>query len=746
MKPILILGGGAREEIIKNHLVKNTGLEVDIKSNLEEFTQTDYQKYQYLVVGSEKYLNQDYPISRIGSKEGSILERSKIYTRNLVNEINPDFNPEYQINQDLAEILEREKAEIKRVEKREFVIKPDGLTGGKGVKIYPDHFQSFDEAQEYVKELQKENSDYLIEERLVGYEFSLMVFSDGKTIKPMPIVLDYKRAFNGDRGGNTGSMGSITDNQLPFFLNQEEYQSALDFIKEIVNQTHFQGVLYGSFIKLTNAYKKDTTIKLIEFNCRFGDPEAINVLTLLKTSLDSIFQAILKQELEQIKIEWEQMATVVYYMVPEEYPNTSPSSTKHSTLIPRPDNYSPNLSYYLGNLEKTNISYWSFQVGRSRSVAYCFRAPTLEEAIRTGRKTINQWFQEEYFSHLRYRDDIGQKYLELKSKDKYSQIAGIDTELVNQTLNINKKTLTNTYTQESQSKDEFGAFSGHFALDNHQLLASTDGVGSKILLLQKLFGNYGFKIAGNDLVNHNIDDILVDGGKPLFFLDYFGCHQFVPEEFSAFISGIAEACKNHNIPCLGGETAIIKDIYKPNAVDLTGTVVGKKVFDFPKPQLFESGDYLVGIPSNGFHTNGFSLIRKEYDPRMEPGVKIPHRSYYKLIEDLSNHQPLEERPVIKGLSHITGGGFYDNLKRIIKEPHSFELDLENWEFPEYYQPFFEKKDPNGNPSYTKESLINIFNCGYGLVIIVSPQYLNIIQKYEPNAKVLGKLETKNLIL
>lgn len=732
MKPILILGSGAREAIIKKKLTtQQKNLDVDIISNLDDFTDSDYQKYQYLVVGSEKYLNRDYPIPRVGSKEGSILEWSKIYTRNLVNKVNSYFNPEYQINPKLLE----------KSPEQPFVIKPDGLTGGKGVKIYPDHFTSFGEAQEYIQQLQKDKVDYLIEERLVGHEFSLMVFSDGKSIKPMPIVMDYKRAYKQDLGANTGSMGSITDNQLPFFLSEEEYQIVLEFIEHIVNETHFQGILYGSFMKLTGTTTPKSNIKLIEFNCRFGDPEAINVLTLLKTSLHEIFQAILGQTLDKINIEWNQMATVVYYLVPEEYPDYSHHTGDKPTLIARPDD-SPTISYYLGNLEKTKISYWSFEVGKSRSVAYCFTAPTLEEAVREGRKTINQWFLEGYFSHLRYRDDIGQKYLELKSKDKYSQIAGIDTELVNQTLSNNKKTLTNTYTQESQAKDDFGAFSGSYLLENHRLLASTDGVGSKILLLQELYGHQGFKIAGNDLVNHNVDDILVDGGKPLFFLDYFGCHQFIPDEFSAFISGITEACQNHNIPCLGGETAIIKDIYKPSAVDLTGTIVGKKVFDFPKPQLFEAGDYLIGIPSNGFHTNGFSLIRKEYDPRMEPGVKIPHRSYYQLIEDISNHVG-EHKPVIKGLSHITGGGFYDNLKRIIKLPYSFELDLDNWEFPEYYQPFFEKKDENGNPKYTKESLINIFNCGYGLVIIASPKDLEVIQHYEPRAKVLGRLEIMN---
>tara|TARA_B100000575_G_scaffold45387_2_gene32593 strand:+ start:3351 stop:5735 length:2385 start_codon:yes stop_codon:yes gene_type:complete len=782
-KPVLILGSGAREVAVVRCLLKwNQNLKIYYASNIKNHQLDSYCEnfigineietilentnilFKYVFIGPEKYLGSryntlfsKYNIPVIGPNNSSLLELSKIYTRNLISNIWQSFNPKFviinhkigseeelvnilnfynivsdinndvDVNNDLSSNYESfgnnsKKRKISHSDDNNFkqisfVIKPDGLTGGKGVKIFPDNFNNINLALDYMNSL----DSYLIEERCYGEEFSYMAFVDGKTCKFMPPVQDYKRAYNNNLGPNTGSMGSICEPNL-YFLNDNDLNICQRLMNKTIESVNcdieiYSGILYGSFMKTT-----DGTIKLIEYNCRFGDPEVINILSLLNTSLDDIFLSIIYQRLNECEINWLNESNYLVYLVPNDYPNVNMLESQNKNAMNYPEiGLTIDDNMYLANLNYINKynEYSIFKIGKSRSLAILFQDNCLTNCDTQFNRYIRN--KQELILALRYRNDMCQLYLSNKKKFKKLSYStdGVNTEFVGDVLNNNKQKILSTY--NSNVLSEFGEFGGNFKLDDNILVASTDGVGTKSILLSNIFGPEGLKIAGEDLVNHNINDILVNGATPLFFLNYYGCYELNESEFSYFISGVTQACKRYNIPLLGGETAVMKDIYRNNTLDLVGTIIGTKKYNFTND--YEYGDILIGIPSSGFHTNGFTLIRKMYDDSLLEGIKTPHRCYLELINDMIN-----VNVEIKGISHITGGGYYDNLNRVITKKYQ----LYDFELPEYYNHILKYM--------TKEECIKTFNCGYGLVVIVNKKYFDQINNLEPNCIVIGHIE------
>jgi phosphoribosylamine--glycine ligase len=251
------------------------------------------------------------------------LESSKTFTRELLREYGIPGSPAYRSFSDengLEDFLDTLPSG--------FVIKPDGLTGGKGVKVMGDHFASREEGKHIIRELLAEGSQVLIEEKLIGQEFSLMSFCDGAHFLHMPAVQDHKRAYDGDAGPNTGGMGTYTmpNGSLPF-LNDSDIAAARS-INEAVGRALGQkcgrsycGVLFGGFMATRDG------IKLIEYNARLGDPEAMNVLSLLPgrdegVGLLQICESMLAGLLHEVNIRWKARATVCKYAVPEGYPDS----------------------------------------------------------------------------------------------------------------------------------------------------------------------------------------------------------------------------------------------------------------------------------------------------------------------------------------------------------------------------------------------------------------------------------------
>ena len=260
----------------------------------------------------------DLGIPTIGPKKNlAQIEVSKSFTRNLQKTYQIPGAPIYKYFKSREGVSEF----LKKLGEN-YVVKYDGLAGGKGVKVSGDHLKNHHDAIKYCDNLIQKGSTFLIEEKFIGEEFSLMSFCDGTNIKHMPAVQDHKRAYDGDLGPNTGGMGSYSDqnHSLPFLkdsdikeaqsINRETLKALKEHFKE-----DYKGILYGGFMATANG------IKLIEYNARFGDPEAMNVLSILKTDLVEICEHIINGSLDKIDIQFENKATVCKYAVPEGYPD-----------------------------------------------------------------------------------------------------------------------------------------------------------------------------------------------------------------------------------------------------------------------------------------------------------------------------------------------------------------------------------------------------------------------------------------
>ncbi len=251
------------------------------------------------------------------------------------------------------------------------VIKPAGLTGGKGVKVMGEHLRSLQEGRAYIEEVLK-TGRVVIEDRLQGEEVTIQAFVDGKTVVPMPTVQDHKRAYEDDKGPNTGGMGSYTDHtELLPFMFMDDYIEGVEIMKATVEALKkemgivYKGTLYGQFMITADG------MKVIEYNARFGDPEAMNVLSLLKTDFVDICQAMIDGSLDKMSIEFDRSATVCKYVVPKGYPDR-PLKDSPLAVVEKPE-YKV---YYASVNERDGLVYTT----SSRSLAVVGVADTIPEA------------------------------------------------------------------------------------------------------------------------------------------------------------------------------------------------------------------------------------------------------------------------------------------------------------------------------------------------------------------------------
>ena len=251
-------------------------------------------------------------------KDLAKLETSKAFTRDLLREYNIPGCPQYQTFNSLTGVTE-----FLNVLGENYVVKYDGLAGGKGVKVSGEHLHSHDEALAYCQELTDKGDEFVIEEKFIGEEFSLMSFCDGDTLKHMPAVQDHKRAYEGDTGPNTGGMGTYSDanHSLPFLTEDdiaEAHQTNTQTARAVKDKfgEGYRGILYGGFMATASG------VKLIEYNARFGDPEAMNVLSLLESDFIEICNGIADGSLNKVDVHFSNKATVCKYAVPEGYPNS----------------------------------------------------------------------------------------------------------------------------------------------------------------------------------------------------------------------------------------------------------------------------------------------------------------------------------------------------------------------------------------------------------------------------------------
>ena len=315
--------------------------------------------------------------------------------------------------------------------------------------------------------------------------------------------------------------------------------------------------------------------------------------------------------------------------------------------------------------------------------------------------------------------------------------AGVDLSKSDETMARIKSAVTATYTPNVLAG--LGAFGGLFdasalkELDAPVLVASTDGVGTKTKVAAAL-GRYG--TLGQDLVNHCVNDLLVQNARPLFFLDYVASGRLEPLLTAALITGVAEGCRAHGMPLLGGETAELPGVYAIGEFDLVGTLVG--VVERSRlitGEKIKQGDVILGLASGGLQTNGFSLARyvlegSYHEPlgaaTVGDALLAPHQSF------LAALTPLLEAGVIKGMAHITGGGLPGNLPRSLPEGLGAVI-TPAWDIPE----IFTLLERRGN--IDRNEMFSVFNMGVGFVFVVSPEDLEATRKLLPAAFEVGSV-------
>jgi len=323
--------------------------------------------------------------------------------------------------------------------------------------------------------------------------------------------------------------------------------------------------------------------------------------------------------------------------------------------------------------------------------------------------------------------------------------AGVDIDLGNRLKRGIHRLVRQTHGPEVLGK--IGGFGGLFApnfsaMREPVLVASIDGVGTKLKIA---FAMNRHKSVGADLVNHCVNDIAVLGARPLFFLDYIGAEKLAPRVFNEILRGFAKACRAAGCALIGGETAQMPGMYRTGEYDLAGCIIG--IVDRPKMidgSRIKPGDILLGLASNGLHTNGYSLARKIlFDKmRLKPTSRLRGLTSSvgeELLRTHKNYQPdlaKVSHGLIKGLAHITGGGLIDNLPRILPDNCDAVIETKSWRVPKIFQILQE----NGNVDRTE--MYQVFNMGIGMVAIVASRDAAAMARLL-KTKIIGRIEKGN---
>jgi len=328
--------------------------------------------------------------------------------------------------------------------------------------------------------------------------------------------------------------------------------------------------------------------------------------------------------------------------------------------------------------------------------------------------------------------------LGVMNKQSYA-LAGVNIEVADRMKKLIAGQAKSTFNTEALNLGSFGSMFQLRGYNEPVLVSSVDGVGTKLKIAAQLNKN---ATVGGDIVNHCVNDILCCGAKPLFFLDYIAMGAFVPEQIEAVIAGITKACKEVGCSLVGGETAEMPGIYFPGSYDLVGFVVGVlEKGNIIDGSTITEGDVVLGLPSNGLHTNGYSLVRRVFAVEDNPsclskvypefgstlGEKLlqVHRCYYHWLEPVL--------PLVKGLAHITGGGLIGNIPRILPEGLAAHLHKNSWDIP----PVFKLIQEKGNVE--EAEMYRVFNMGVGMTIVCSSQQATKLIAALPQVKVIGEI-------
>ncbi len=408
MKKILLVGNGAREHCIADTLKRSpqeirlgvfaSAVNPGIKALADEYFVADglldFEALKTFARAFEADFSIVGPDDPIGAgavdallelgiksvaplKSLARLESSKSFTRDLLEKYKIPGNPRYKVFTEAQGLIEWMQ-ELGG----EYVVKADGLLGGKGVQVSGEHLKTYEEGIAFAKASIERFGRVVVEEKFIGVEFSLMSFCDGSHVIDMPAVQDHKRAFEGDHGPNTGGMGTYSDadHSLPFLSETDlmEAHAITVAVAEALKKecgAEFKGIMYGGFMAVKEG------VRLIEYNARFGDPEVMNVLSLLKSDFVALCEAIIHGTLDQVSVEFDPQASVVKYVCPEGYPSAPLKNLKIEIGALEED-----VKIYYGSVDARDDGLYLLG---SRAVAMVGRGATLAKAETMAEKAVN---------------------------------------------------------------------------------------------------------------------------------------------------------------------------------------------------------------------------------------------------------------------------------------------------------------------------------------------------------------------
>ncbi|KZF21330.1 phosphoribosylamine--glycine ligase [Xylona heveae TC161] len=602
--------------------------------------------------------------------------------------------------------------------KHDVVIKADGLAGGKGV-IIP---KTKEEAQAALKEIMLNHEfgnagdEVVIEEYLDGDELSILTFSDGYTLRSLPPAQDHKRIFDGDQGPNTGGMGCYAPTRIASEQVIEEiHRTILEPTIKGMRQEAFPfcGVLFTGLMMTKNGPK------VLEYNTRFGDPETQTLLPLISadTDLAEVMVACTERWLDAVELKVEPKFAATVVVSAGGYPGSYAKGTE-MTLDERPEGIE---IFHAG----TTIKDGKLRTSGGRVIAASATAETLEEAVKRaydGVATI-------HFDKMFYRKDIAHRAFGVKAPKEAMTYAsaGVSIDAGNDLVHRIKSAVRST--KRTGADAEIGGFGGTFDLERAGyskipvLIGAIDGVGTKLKVAQAIGKQ---DTVGIDLVAMNVNDLVVQGAEALFFLDCYSCSKLDVGSAASFVEGVAEGCRQANCALVGGETAEMPGLYSGSEYDAVGAAVGAVQKDriLPNTASMEEGDVLLGLGSNGVHSNGFSLVRKiiernglsyeskaPWDETTTVGLSLltPTRIYVKPLLQVI------KQDLVKGMAHITGGGLFENIPRMLPDNLTAEVDASSWTLPAVLT-WLKKAGNVTGPEFGRA-----FNTGLGMVIVVSKE-------------------------
>ncbi|KAM0745647.1 aminoimidazole ribonucleotide synthetase [Meredithblackwellia eburnea MCA 4105] len=595
------------------------------------------------------------------------------------------------------------------------VIKASGLAAGKGVLIPTSKEEAVAGLKQCMvdKEFGSAGDEIVIEEFLEGQELSILAFSDGYTALALPGAQDHKRIGEGDTGLNTGGMGVYAP--APCATKEVEEEIFKTIVQPTVDGMRRDGMPFVGML-FTGVMLTKNGPKVLEYNVRFGDPETQALLALLspETDLADILLACVERRLDCVTFAMKKEFAVTVVLASPGYPGNYPKGLE-ITFGKLPENVNV---FHAG----TKLVDGKVVTDGGRVLAVTATAKTLKEAQTLAYEGVKAV----HFKDMVYRRDIGYRaFLEQPAAEKESftyASAGVSIDAGNELVDRIKPIVKAT--RRIGSDSVIGGFGGLFDLKaagfkDPIIVSGTDGVGTKLKIAQT-YGKHD--TIGIDLVAMSVNDLIVQGAEPLFFLDYYACGKLDVATATDVVKGVADGCIQSGCALVGGETAEMPSLYHGDDYDVAGFAVGavERELVLPLPTI-APGDILLGIASSGVHSNGFSLVRKIVDSNaFTLSTSVPWNPTKKLGDELLTPTtlyvkqllPAVRKGLIKGLSHITGGGFTENIPRVLPKGTGCWVDAGSFTF----LPVFRWLMHLGNVK--PEEMARTFNCGIGMVVVV----------------------------